>query len=101
MIDPLAYTIAGACAAGGFGRTTAYELVAEGKLDARKIGGRTIILAESLRAYLASLPRADIRTGQPPSEPSLARLRATHKRRQRGVLLVSSAATVDVPRTLQ
>ena len=70
MIDPLAYTIAGACAAGGFGRTTAYELVAEGKLDARKIGGRTIILAESLRAYLASLPRADIRTGQPPSEPT-------------------------------
>lgn len=65
MPDPLAYTIADACAAGGFGRTTAYELIAQGKLDARKIGGRTVILAESLRAYIASLPPADIRTGQP------------------------------------
>ena len=48
-----------------FGRTTAYELIAQGKLDARKIGGRTVILAKSLRAYIASLPPADIRTGQP------------------------------------
>jgi excisionase family DNA binding protein len=60
----LAYTIADAAKASGLGRTSLYELIGAGKLEARKAGNRTLIPADSLRAYLASLPAADIRTGQ-------------------------------------
>ena len=61
---PLAYRIEDARRCLGLGTTKLYELIGTGALDARKAGGRTLITAESLRAYLASLPRADIRTGQ-------------------------------------
>jgi excisionase family DNA binding protein len=65
MIDTtLAFTIADAAKASGLGRTSLYELIGAGKLEARKAGNRTLIPADSLRAYLASLPAADIRTGQ-------------------------------------
>lgn len=60
---PLAYRIEDARRCLGLGTTKIYELIATGALDARKAGGRTLITAESLRAYLAGLPRADIRTG--------------------------------------
>ena len=52
---------------GGIGTTKFYELIAAGLLDARKIGGRTMITAESLRQYVASLPKANIKTGQRPA----------------------------------
>jgi excisionase family DNA binding protein len=65
MINAIAYTIDGASKASGLGRTTLYELVGAGKIEARKAGTRTLIPADSLRAYIASLPPADIRTGQP------------------------------------
>ena len=64
MTEVLAHTIPSAEKVSGLGRTSLYELIGAGKLDARKAGGRTLITAESLRAYIASLPRADIRTGQ-------------------------------------
>ena len=48
----------------GHGTTKIYELIGGGVLDARKAGGRTLITGESLRHYVASLPKADIRTGQ-------------------------------------
>jgi excisionase family DNA binding protein len=57
----LAHTIADATKVSGIGRTTLYELIGAGKLDARKCGNRTLITAESLRNYIASLPAADIR----------------------------------------
>jgi len=53
---PLAYTVPDACKAAGFGRTTLYELIAAGRVRAMKAGTRTLIEAESLRRYLASLP---------------------------------------------
>lgn len=40
----------------GVGNTKGYELIAEGKLVARKLGSRTMIETESLRTYVASLP---------------------------------------------
>jgi Helix-turn-helix domain len=40
------------------GRTKAWEEIAAGRLRARKIGRRTVVLAEDLRDYLASLPEA-------------------------------------------
>jgi excisionase family DNA binding protein len=60
----LAHTIADATKISGLGRTSIYELIGAGKIEARKAGTRTLIPAESLRAFLNSLPAADIRTGQ-------------------------------------
>lgn len=62
--EPLVYRIDDARRALGLGTTKVYELIGAGVLDARKSGSRTLITGESLRAYLASLPKADIRTGQ-------------------------------------
>ncbi len=39
------------------GNTKGHELIAEGKLVARKLGAKTLIETASLRAYVASLPR--------------------------------------------
>lgn len=50
----LAYTIAEACHAVGIGRTKLYELIGEGRVETRKIGARTVIPAESLRALIGS-----------------------------------------------
>lgn len=57
----LAYGVREACLASGLGRTRLYALIAEGKIEARACGGRTLIPAESLRAFLANLPPAVIR----------------------------------------
>lgn len=57
----LAYTIPQACEASGIGRTRLYELISEGMLEARRCGGRTLIPAASLAAYVANLPSAPIR----------------------------------------
>ena len=62
--EPLVYRIDDARRALGLGTTKVYELIGAGVLDARKSGSRTLITGESLRAYLAALPKADIRTGQ-------------------------------------
>jgi excisionase family DNA binding protein len=64
MTDYIAHSIADAVRVSGIGRTTLYELIGAGKLDARKVGNRTLIPADSLRSYIARLPPADIRTGQ-------------------------------------
>jgi excisionase family DNA binding protein len=50
--EPLAYTVADACRVSTIGKTKLYQLISEGKLDVRRIGKRTIILAESLRALI-------------------------------------------------
>jgi excisionase family DNA binding protein len=60
-VSVLAYGIREACAASSLGRTRLYALIAEGKLEARSCGGRTLIPAESLRSFLATLPPAAIR----------------------------------------
>jgi excisionase family DNA binding protein len=65
MTEVLAHTIADAVKVSGIGRTSLYELIGAGKIEARKAGNRTLIPAESLRAYIAGLPLADIRCGQP------------------------------------
>ncbi|MGF3027911.1 helix-turn-helix domain-containing protein [Methylobacterium aquaticum] len=57
-VEKLAYTIAETCYATGLGRTMVYELIAKEKLRAVKAGTRTLIPAESIRGYLASLHEA-------------------------------------------
>jgi excisionase family DNA binding protein len=59
--DALAYTIPNACRVLGLGRTRLYAYIAEGKIEARACGGRTLIPADSLRTFLASLPPAPIK----------------------------------------
>lgn len=45
----LAYSIREACSASSLGRTTIYAHIAAGRLRAVRIGGRTVITAESLK----------------------------------------------------
>jgi excisionase family DNA binding protein len=59
-MTPMTYTIEGAVKASGLPRTTIYELLGSGKIQAKKAGRRTLIPAESLQAYLANLPPAII-----------------------------------------
>lgn len=50
--EPLAYSITDACKVISLSRTRIYELIAEGRLERRKIGHRSLIPAASLRALL-------------------------------------------------
>lgn len=59
--DALAYRVTDACRVVGIGRTRLYALIAEGRIEARACGGRTLIPAASLREFLANLPAASIR----------------------------------------
>ncbi|WP_210202153.1 helix-turn-helix domain-containing protein [Methylobacterium sp. 190mf] len=54
-MEKLAYTIPETCYVTGLGRTTVYNLMAKSKLQSLKVGGRTIITADSVRRFLASL----------------------------------------------
>lgn len=53
----ITHTIESAVEQLGCGRTTIYALIAEKKLEALKLGRRTLITDASLRALVASLPR--------------------------------------------
>jgi hypothetical protein len=48
----IAYTVPEACAAIGIGRTNLYKLAGEKKVDLRKVGGRTLVTAESLQRLI-------------------------------------------------
>lgn len=55
---PLALSIADVCKATGIGRTTIFNAIRDGKLRAVKLGNRTLIRAEDLKAFLDNLPAA-------------------------------------------
>ncbi len=55
-----ALTIAEAKARAGCGRSTIYEEIKAGRLPARKLGRRTLILATDFSEWLANLPLAKI-----------------------------------------
>ena len=42
----------------GISHATCYRLINAGKLDARKIGSKTVITAESIERFRAELPKA-------------------------------------------
>jgi excisionase family DNA binding protein len=46
--EPIAYTVNDACRVLGLGRTFLYQMINDGRLEARKIGKRTLITAVSL-----------------------------------------------------
>lgn len=66
-IEPLAATIPDAVRLSGLSRSEIYRRLAAGDIRAVKNGGRTLILMESVRAYLARLPVATFRA--PSAEP--------------------------------
>jgi excisionase family DNA binding protein len=49
------------CRYGKFGKTKAYELIAEERIRAYKMGGKTMIDLDSVDEYHASLPRVESR----------------------------------------
>ncbi len=62
--DKLTYTITETSRAVGIARTTIYRLLSEGKLRGIKLGGRTLILASSLRELIAASPAAVIKISE-------------------------------------
>ena len=59
-MDQLTYSIPDVSAKTGLGKTTVYKAISEGRLKARKLGNRTLILASELESFLASLPTIQI-----------------------------------------
>ena len=57
MQTPRAYSIPDVMHALSVGRDKIYGLIREGRLPARKIGRRTVVLESDLQAFLESLPR--------------------------------------------
>jgi excisionase family DNA binding protein len=55
----LLLTTAEACEALGIRKTKLFELMRDGAIERRQLGGRTAIPAESLRAFADSLPRIE------------------------------------------
>ncbi len=58
---PLAYTVPDAVKASGLARSRLYEELRAGRIEGRKAGRRTLILASSLAAFVAALPPATAR----------------------------------------
>lgn len=52
----LSFSINETVASTGLGRSSIYEAIREGRLRARKVGRRTVVLAADLNDFLASLP---------------------------------------------
>jgi hypothetical protein len=59
--ETLAAPIPDACRISGLSRSEIYRRLAAGDIRAVKSGSRTLILMDSLRAHLASLPTATFR----------------------------------------
>lgn len=53
----LAFTIPEAVNTSGIGRTMLYAMIKQGRLEARKLGNRTLIPASSLQALVDGLPK--------------------------------------------
>jgi excisionase family DNA binding protein len=62
FIEPIAAPIPDVSRVSGLSRSEIYRCLSNGRLEAIKSGSRTLILMDSVRAYLASLPRATFRS---------------------------------------
>lgn len=58
MTEVLAVPITEAARIGGVGRSTIYAEISRGNLKTRKVGRRTIVMVDDLKAWLASLPES-------------------------------------------
>jgi excisionase family DNA binding protein len=55
-MERLAFTVSEACQALRIGRTTFYQLLANGELKAVALGRKTLIPRDALESFMASLP---------------------------------------------
>jgi excisionase family DNA binding protein len=62
-MEHLAFTIEQVQAATGLGRTNLYAHISTGRLPAKKLGKRTLILIDDLKAFLAGLENYPARDG--------------------------------------
>ena len=58
QLPPITAHIDGACQLSGLSRSELYRRMADGSIKAVKNRGRTLIVVDSLRCYLAALPPA-------------------------------------------
>jgi hypothetical protein len=65
--EPLTVTIPRAAAITGESRSKVYELIGLGVYEAVKSGARTLVLYQSIKRRMASLPRAKLRAPAPHS----------------------------------
>lgn len=59
-VEPVALTLDDVALQARMSRRKVYRLLKTGELKARKNGRQTLILAEDFKAWLASLPSADL-----------------------------------------
>jgi excisionase family DNA binding protein len=57
MTEKLVYRTEEARSKLGIGKTTFWKLVKAGQLEIRKLGGTTVVPAESLHSFVAGLPK--------------------------------------------
>jgi excisionase family DNA binding protein len=57
-MNPSAFSINDFCVRYGIGRTTIYEEIRTGRLEAVKVGRRTLITEQAAQDWLRSLPKA-------------------------------------------
>lgn len=77
MTDVVARTVKSFCQAYGVGKTRAYELMARGELEFRKVGDRRLIVEESAKRWFFHGPQIDLQ-----SEPRLEVDTGKHKRKR-------------------
>ncbi|WP_291362133.1 helix-turn-helix domain-containing protein [Devosia sp.] len=58
-MEKIALTIEEAARAASISRSRLYEMIKTGLLNSRKNGRQTLILADDLKAFIASLPASD------------------------------------------
>jgi len=56
-LDPISIRITEVVRATGLSRTKIYELIAEGDIEAAKVGRATLVFVASLRKFLSAHPR--------------------------------------------
>ena len=67
-MQKLTYTINEATEALGIGRSRLYGLFREGRIKPRKLGKRTLILADELKRLTEGLPVQEIGSNEPTSK---------------------------------
>ena len=80
-IDRIGYSVSEACQVTSLGRSKIYGLIADGSLEVRKIGKRTVIVADSLWRLFGlphSVARPDWRLATYVMQNSKARRLAQH-----------------------
>ena len=57
VLEPMVLGVNDAATFIGLKRSRLYELIADGTIDARKLGSRTVVSIASLRSYVENAPR--------------------------------------------